>query len=258
MTQTLLAWTNVLKTAAISATSSDPGLPPENTITDIGGAQAAWQSANGVTNASLIYVLATAGTPVNVIGIFRTNLTDVAQITATITYGGIDTWTKTIAGPAVGYGQVIFVLDSAEYADEITIAIDDPSNPNGFLNVPLAFASDGWTPTYNIDPTFADTWRPIQNVLTTRGGQVYPTMLSNARSATFAMPAVTETQAYTSGREIERLRGLGINVLFIPDTEGAEVKRDAVFGLVSDTRPMGVLQGASRIRTWGATVTERQ
>jgi hypothetical protein len=257
MTQTVMAWVNLAKLATITATSSEAGLPPENMINEIGAASTAWQSAAGVTNATLTFTFADPGLPIRTIGIFRTNLTTQAQITATITLDGDETWTETLAGPAVGYGQVIFITTSAENADSLTIEIDDPTNPDAFLNVPLVFIGDAWLPAYSASPSSADTWAPEVNRLTTRGGQLYQTELSNARSITFEFAAVDQTQAYAAAREVARLAALGLNVLFILNGDGDYVKYDAVFGPVTNARAFGYLPGASGTRTWGATVTER-
>ena len=257
MTQTVIGWVNLAKLATITATSSDDALPPENMVNEIGSASTAWQTVAGVTNATLTFTFDDPGLPVRTIGLFRTNLTTQAQITATITLDSVETWTETLAGPAVGYGQVVFITVEAENADSLTIEIDDPSNPDAFLNVPLVFIGDAWLPTYSIAPSSADTWAPEVNRLTTRGGQLYQTQLANPRSLAFEFGAVDRDEAYTAAREINRLAALGLNVLVIPDGDGDYVKYEAVFGTITNCRPFGYLPGASGTRTWGATVTER-
>ena len=256
MTQTVIAWTNLVKLATVTATNYEAALPPENTLNDIGAPSTGWQTEYGTTNATLTYTLADEASTVRVIALFRTNLTAAAQITATITYDNSETWTETLAGPAAGYGQVIFVLTDAKYADSIAIEIDDPENPDGFLNVPMVFIGDAWLPGYSIAPSFADTWEPQQNIQRSRGGQRYITQLANERTATFEFGAVLSADAYAAPRELARLSGLGVNVLFIPDGDGDEVKYDAIFGTIV-ARPMGTTGGAGRLRTWGATITER-
>lgn len=257
MTQTLLAWTNIAKLAKIVASSSEKLMPPENTINDIGDASVGWQTLYGTVSADLTYTLDAAGSTVRTIGLFRTNLSATAQITATITYNGVETWTDTLAGPAAGYGQVVFVLEAPEYADSVTIEIVDTNNPDLFINVPLVFIGDAWLPTYSVSSSLADGWEPNQNIQKTRGGQEYVTQLSNPRSVEFEFGAVLSDEAYAAAKEIERLSGLGINVLFIPDSEWSDIKYDAVFGRISNARRMGVLPGPGRVRVWGATITER-
>lgn len=255
-TQTLLAWSNLAKLATISATSSEALMPPEATVNDIGDASTGWQSLAGVTTATLTYTLAVAGSSVLVIGLFRTNLSTTAQITATITYNSVETWTETLAGPAVGRGQVVFVLDAAEYADSVEIEIVDTSNPDGFLNVPLVFIGNGWLPTYSVAPSLTSAWMPQQNNQITRGGQEYTTQLSNARTLNFEFGAIASDEHYAGAEEASRLAGLGINFLVIPDANGNAVKYDAIFGKMQ-AGPSGAVAGASRMRTWRATVTER-
>lgn len=257
MTQTLLAWTNLAKLATASATSTETGLPVENTINDIGAPSTGWQSAAGTTTATLTYTLDDPGSSVRVIALFRTNLTDQAQITATITLSSVETWTYTLAGPVTGYGQVIFIPTTAQSADSVAIEIEDAGNPDGYLNVPLVFIGSAWLPTWPVSPASADNWAPEVNRQVTRGGQVYQTSLSNPRTFAFEFGAVDPSETYAAAREIGRLASLGINVLFIPNAEGAYVKQDAIFGIVSGVKPYGYLPGPGGVRTWGATITER-
>lgn len=257
MTQTLAAWQNLGKLATISATSAVSGLPAENTINDIGDASTAWQTELGVTTATITYTLATAGSTVRVVGLFRTNLTSQAQITLTINFDGGEVYTETLAGPTVGYGQVVFILPETEYADSVEIEIVDATNPDSVLNIPLVFIGDAWLPEWSASPSSSDGWAGVANVLTTRGGQIYQTMLANPRVATFEFAAMTPADTFAAAREIGRLASLGINVLFIIDAEGDNVAQEAIFGIVSNVRPFGFLPGAVGMRTWGATVTER-
>lgn len=254
MTQTLLAWTNLAKAADVVASNEEAAYPATNTLQDIGSPSVGWQTEPSVTTASLEYTLAVAGSEVLVVGLFRTNLTSLATITVTGTYGGIDTWTETLSGPVTGIGQVIFVLAAREFTDVVTIEIADPTNPDGKLNVPLVFIGDAWVPTYSIAPDFTDGWLPQRNTLTSRGGQKYITLLANPRMASFSFQAIPTTEAYAAAREIARLAGLGINVLMVPNTGGA-IQYEAVFGIV-ETRSMGMLSGSS-YRTWSVNIEER-
>lgn len=257
MTQTLMAWTNLAKLATVSATSTESGLPAENTLNDIGAPSTAWQSEAGTTTATLTYTLNDPGSAVRVIGIFRINATDQAQITATITLDSVETWTYTLSGPVTGYGQVVFVLTEDEPADSVAITIEDAGNPDGYLNVPLVMIAPAWLPTWPVSPASADNWAPEVNRQITRGGQVYQTSLSNPRTYSFEFGAVDPDETYAAAREIGRLASMGVNVLFIPNAEGAYVKQDAIFGIVSTVRPYGFLPGPGGVRTWGATITER-
>ena len=257
MTQTLAAWQNLGKLAAISATSAEAGLPAESTINDIGDASTAWQTELGVTTATITYTLDTPGSSVRVVGLFRTNLTSQAQVTLTINFNSSDTYTETLSGPTVGYGQVVFILPDTEYADTVEIEISDPTNPDSVLNIPLVFIGDAWLPEWSVSPSTGDGWAGNANVLTTRGGQIYQTLLANPRVVSFEFAAMTPADTFAAAREIARLAALGTNVLFIIDAEAANVAQDAVFGIVSNVRPFGFLPGPTGMRTWGATVTER-
>lgn len=257
MTQTLAAWQNLAKAAAITATSYETTLPPENTIDDIGAASTAWQTLAGVTTATITYVLDEPGSSVRVIGLFRTNLSPYAQITATITRESVETWTQTLAGPAIGYGQVVFVLTGVEYADSVEIEIIDDQNTKGCLNVPLVFIGDAWLPEWSVTAASTDGWVPETNIQRTRGGQVYQTLLSNARELSFEFAAIDPDEASAAPREMARLSGMGINVLFIADANRNAADRDAIFGRITSMKPFGYLPGETGIRTWAATIVER-
>lgn len=254
--QTIIGWVNIAKLASIVASSAEDLLPPENTINDIGAPSAGWQTADGVTSASIEYTFDQEGSSVRMVGIFRSNLTPNAQINVTITHGGSDTWTGTLAGPRAGYGQVVFILPETEYADSVTIEIEDAENPDGHINVPLVFIGDAWLPTYSVSPSLNDGWQPQQNIQLTRGGQAYVTELSNPRVMSFDFGAIAQDEAYTAPRELARLAGLGTNVLIIPDGNADEIQYEAIFGMITAPRPMGTVPG-TRLRTWSATVTER-
>lgn len=256
MTQTAIGWVNLGKLAGISATSYDTLYPPENTIDDQGAPSLGWQTVAGVVNATITYTVAVPGSLVRLIGLFRTNLMPDATVTATVTYNSVDVWTETLAGPAAGYGQVVFVLPDAEYADTVTIEIDDLDNTDGRLNVPLVFIGNAWLPTYSVAPSKTDGWAPIVNVQRSRGGSLFQTSLSNPRTKSFEFSAIPEDEGYTAAMELARYQSLGVNVLFVEDIEGDNVKYDAIFGPLT-ARPLGVLAGASRMRTWGATIEER-
>ena len=256
MTQTAIAWINLAKLATIAASSYDTAYPPENTVDDQGAPTLGWQTVAGTRNASITYTMAVSGSLVKVIGLFRTNLMPNATVTATVTYASVDVWTETLAGPASGYGQVVFILPDAEYADTVTIEIDDPDNTDGRLNIPLVFIGNAWLPTYSVAPSKTDGWSPIVNAQRSRGGSLFQTSLSNPRVKSFEFSAIPEDEGYTAAMELARYQSMAVNVLFIEDIEGDNVKYDAIFGPLS-ARPFGVLAGASRIRTWGATIEER-
>lgn len=257
MSQTLLAWVNLAKLASVSATSAETANPASNTKNDSGAASLGWQTLAGVTTATLTYTLATPGSTVRVIGLFRTNLNAAATITATITYNSGTAWAGVLSGPAMGYGQVVFVLPSNMAADVISIAIANSTNPDGFINVPLVFIGASSIPEWAVSPSLEAAWSPSSNIQTSRGGQKFITAIATPRVVAFDFSAMTDADTYAIAMELSRLEYLGQNVLMIPDIDASTVKYDAVFGIVTASRPVGAIPGASRIRTWGSTIEER-
>lgn len=253
----MLSWVNLAKLASVVATSAEADNPASNTKNDSGAASLGWQTLASVTTATLTYTLAAPGSIVRVIGLFRTNLNSAATITATITYNGGTAWTGVLSGPAVGYGQVVFVLPSNTAADVVTIAIANSTNPDGFINVPLVFIGASSIPEWSVSPSLEAAWSPSSNIQASRGGQKFITAIAAPRVVTFDFSAMTDADTYAIAMELSRLQYLGQNVLMVPDIDASTVKYDAVFGIITGSRPVGALRGASRIRTWGATIEER-
>lgn len=248
--------TNLVKTATISATSEETYLPATNVAGDIGAASMGWQTLATVTTATLTITMDTPGSYVSAIGIFRTNLSATAQITITITYSGGPVYSEVFTGVSAGYGQVVALMGSATLCDSITIAIVDGSNPDGFLNVPLAFAGPLFEATYPImqDATYGRQTATAE--LISRGGSEFPRFLHDKRFWKFQI-AATDTEAFENVAEIDRLARLGSNILFVPDTASDYLQQEAIFGRLRETLDINFALGAVKTRSWGGMVTER-
>lgn len=252
----LLGWVNIIKDATITATSYEADMPPESVAGDLGAASMGWQTLPGVTNAVMTVVPATAGSLVRAISFHRTNWTYLAQIAVGVSFGGASMFSTIVTGPAVGFGQVVIILPAAVYADTITIAIDDPSNPDGFLNVPLMFVGDMWEPTYPLANGSGYGRSRAQDVQVTRGGTKIITPLYDARYFRFDMKAVPDTEAWNSLGEIDRYANTGNNYLFVPEQSSGDIAREAVFGTLElDEISWGL--GAVKVRSATGKITER-
>lgn len=251
-----LGHTNLVKTATISATSEEVDMPATKVTNDYGAASTGWQTLAAVTTATLTITMATAGSYVSAIGIFRTNLSATAQITTTIIRLGSPIYTSVVTGVAAGYGQVVALMGSPTMCDSITIEIVDTSNPDGFLNVPLAFAGPIFEPTYPIgrDATYGRQTAIAETV--SRGGSEFPRFLHDKRFYKFQIIA-TDTEAWEDVAEIDRLSRLGGNVLLIPDTASSYLQKEAIYGRLTQTLDVNFSLGAVVTRSWGGMLTER-
>ena len=248
--------TNLVKTATISATSEETDMPATQVAGDLGAESMGWQTLAGVTSATLTITMATAGSYVSAIGIFRTNLSATVQTAITVTYSGGPVYYNVFTGVAAGYGQVVALMGSPTLCDSITIAIVDNSNTDTFLNVPLAFAGPIFEPTYPIgrDATYGRQTAIAETV--SRGGSEFPRLLHDKRFYKFQIIA-TDAEAWESVAEIDRLARLGTNVLLVPETTSDYLQKEAIYGRLKETLDVNFSLGAVKTRSWGGMVTER-
>jgi hypothetical protein len=131
-----------------SRTAAADGASAELLRVPIGAASVAWQTPAGTTAAALT-VTTTAAVAWRAVSLNRSNLTtgatirvwvgSAASLTTTPTY---DSGTVS-AGVAVGIGQALHVMPAAVSAQAMRIDISDAANPDGYLNIPLAYAGPG-------------------------------------------------------------------------------------------------------------------
>ncbi len=248
---------NLIKAATLTATSSEATMPPDNLADDRGAAASGWQSASGVTTATLTATLA-SDSNVRAVGLFRSNLWIGATVNLTVRHSGVDVWTATLSGPQPGYGQVVFVrTEGAVLADTVVVEIIDSSNPDGFLNVALMYAGDLWLPTYGIGPDSGYNVDSNSIEMVSRGGQEYVTLLYQQRRFDFALEAVVSSEAWAYAGEIMRLSPLGGNFLFVPDIGSTEIGREPVFGRIKKLGDVKWRAGLVDIRQWSGSVLER-
>lgn len=260
MGQTVLGTLNLVKTGALTAGSSAVNMPISNLLIDAGAPSMAWQTLAGVvTNAAGANFRVT---PVRqlwrLFGLFRTNL----QRTATVTFSlyinpSTLVWSGSVPGPLPGYGQVIAVAPQDFLADYCVVGIDDAGNPDGFLNVPLAFAGPAWIP--QIGQTWNSTVGRDSQVdeIVSRGGQEYPTYRYQQRRWEIEFDALTDSEVWSSAQELDRLSRYGGNILFVPDFASANLSAEAVFGRVTSTADVSFIAGYADRRAWKFRCRER-
>lgn len=257
MTRSLFGYTNLVKTATLSATSAESALPVSNLAEDRGSASLGWQTLATVLTATITCTFEYAGSDVRLIGLFNTNLTAAATLTVTGTLSGGTVWSDSITASPAGYRQAISFVTAAMAMDSVTIAIDDPTNPDGFLNVAQMFIGDAFAPALSISHQSSYGSRLDINRQRTRGGQTYNTLQSRARVYSFDLGAISDAEAMESVAEIDRLAALGGNVLFIPDHSGTYRIREALFGELTESKDVTFNMGARNYRSWSGTITER-
>lgn len=256
----LIGWQNAVEAAgtALSAGSEAAGYPVQMLGIPIGAPSVAWQTAAGVTS-SHILIVPPAPVDWRVVALTRTNLTSaatirvrigsVANITSAPDYDG----TVVSAGVVAGIGQALHILPGAVTAAACRIDIADASNPDGVLNIPLAYA--GPATEFNISPQSQPTLEPRRQDVTTRGGQVFTDPLSRARSWGITVGFIRES-AIAFLDPLEAAAASGANILFVPRQSSARASAESILGLMT-SGPRGFLGPTGNFRAWSATITER-
>ncbi|MGG5823516.1 hypothetical protein [Falsiroseomonas sp. HW251] len=162
------------------------------------------------------------------------------------------------AGIAAGYGQSILLLTTAQAGRYARVDIADPTNPEALLRIPLVFAGPVRTPTRRFGVTGTAFQRQANApAVVTRGGQEYPDFRYAQRGWTVLLPLLTAAEQWTLVQELQRVSEAGANLLFLPYLASTTASQEAVFGRVINPSPVTFPNGAQRVRSWSATITER-
>lgn len=256
----LIGWENAVEaaTTSLTASSAADGLSAELLRVPVGNPATAWQTAAGVTSASLTIIAASA-IAWRAVALCRTNLTaaatmrvrvgTAANVASSPAYdGGVVS-----AGVAVGIRQALHILPSAVSAVALRIDLADPTSPDGFLNIPLAFA--GPAVEFNISTSTDDGDAIRRADVQTRGGSIIADPLSRARDWSARIGFIREAEAAFID-PLKAAAAQGINVFFLPLLGHPRASSDAVFGQMAPAR-RGYLGQVAAYRTWAFTITER-
>lgn len=157
------------------------------------------------------------------------------------------------AGVAVGVGQALHVLPTAVSAVAMRVDLSDPTNRDGCLNIPLAYAGPGVEVALAMP---SDTGLEVRrDDTTTRGGQIFTSALSRARGWSMKFDALRDADlGWMDG--LEATAAQGRNIFFAPRVGNARASSEAVFGLLAPGR-RGFLDRNGNFRPWSATILER-
>lgn len=198
----------------------------------------------------------------NGIGLYASRLSD-AQIASLATGGTTRTGAvaydsgTAAAGVAPGFGQTLTVAPAAVAGRVCQADLADPTNPDGFLNVPLAYAGPVFTPATNVSYSSAFGRDDQTDEVVSRGGQEYPSNQWVRRRWDVALDGIRGAEVWPSVMDLDRTARIGGNVLFAPDPAGADLQREAVFGRAKATADLTYPAGGSTRRAWKLRITER-
>lgn len=253
---------NWARTGTVTASAEVAGLGAGQVQNDQGSNATAWQTPSGVTSASLT-IDAGASQNWRAFLLARANLTTAAtvrwRVTNDVTFATSVYDSGVIsAGVVAGYGQSILFLSANQAGRYGRVDIDDPTNPERLLRIPLVFAGPVRTPArrFAVAATFfART--PTAPAVVTRGGQEFPDFRTARRSWLVQLPLLTAAESWSLAQELQRVSETGSNVLFLPYLASANAAQEAVFGRVIEPSPVTFPGGFQRVRAWSATIAER-
>jgi hypothetical protein len=156
-----------------------------------------------------------------------------------------------------GYLQTVLVPPATPVGTLCQLDISDPSNPDGFLNVPLAYAGQAWTSARNITSSSAPGATAEVDEVVTRGGQEWPSMRFARRHWQVSHQSILAGEVWSQLGEMLRVAQRGGNVLFVPDPDSAEINREAVLGRLTSQSDRTNTTPAGELRGWSGKIAER-
>jgi hypothetical protein len=252
--------TNYVVTGALSATYAETTMPATNLATVHGAASEAWQTPAGRTTAAFM-VDAGASMPWRILAFFRSNLNTNALVRWRLSdnedmsdplydTGNIN------ARIVPGIGQSVHIMPSEITARYVRCDVINASNPDGFLNIALAYAGPATEMLGGVSYSTQFGHEERADDYETRGGQEYRELLAVRRRWDLSIETLRQSEIEDWAFDMDRTCRDGRNILFILNPESMiRASRDAVFGRV---KPGGLFGYRSYLRrTWAATVTER-
>ena len=257
----LIGGTNLVRAATLTAGSAEAALPITNIAGDQGDAADGWQTTAGVlTEAAGAWFQATipGAMPWQAFVLARTNLTPSAQIRFTVTdpVNGV-TVDQTVAGPIAGLAQVVCVAKQAGSGVTLRVAFQDPTNPDGFINIPIAWAGAPWQPVRNCSYSSSYGRDRTENVTTTRGGQEYGLTQFVRRRWTVTHASLSSNESFQQLDQVFQAAATQTNILFIPDPNSPTLSSEAVLGRLTPKSDLTYSFTGAERRTVTFDVTER-
>ena len=243
----------------LTATSASVALPVTYLqIYEQGDVGSAWQTAAGVTSATLTITPALAGMTWRVMSLHRTNLTSSATVTFQLfTNPASLVDSKVVSGPSDGSGQVIWTMSADRIADYARVVINDLGNPLGALNIPLAYGGTAWLPLSGITSGSTHARDGNQVDFVSRGGQQYPIPTFQQRRWDIEAVGVRASEVWVYLDTLMKFAVMTDNILFIPNMDSAVLSSEAVYGIVTKTADVGFSDTTGDRQTMKLRITER-
>ena len=146
-----------------------------------------------------------------------------------------------ISGADVGHDANLFLLylSTPQTYRYWSFDIDDTGNPDGYFQAGRVYLSNAFVPDKNISYGEAQGFLDNSRINRARSGEVVPVSRVPYQQFQFSLSFATENELYGSVYDIDRLRGLSKDVLFVKNAESTtHFQRQYVYGLMNDLPPI--------------------
>lgn len=262
----LIAYRNHLDTAVISGGSWSSGLPASN-LAERQPSKIA-RTAGVDTDETSVTLDFSRAEPVRFVSLVRHNLTQSGawrlRLSDDPTFGsslydtgriaiwpaavpfGVGLWGeynwggRLSAEEAATYGiQAIHTLDGPVRARYLRVDLDDPDNPNGYLQAGRLVAGPAWQPTVNFQYGWTIEQVDESEVKRSRGGKVYVNARPRFRRLRFTIDHLEKDEMFGHAYELERIKGKGGDVMVIADPDDtSHAHRHTIYGALAESAPI--------------------
>ena len=136
----------------------------------------------------------------------------------------------------------VYVFSTAQTARYWLIEIDDPTNPDGYIELGRVILAPGYQPTYNMQYGAAVRVVDPSEVQRSYGGRVYGERRPKDRVATFKLGLIPKAEAMLGIHDMHQRQGMTGEVFFVwnPD-DAANIGRLSFLGRLAE---LGALEAA--------------
>lgn len=245
----------------IIASSALASAPASNLAGPHGDPASSWQSAAGITTATVV-VDGGVGATWRILGLHNTNLSTTAIVQWTISDNPDLSEPVYTSGNVAGVAdrQTVHVTPAAVTGRYCQARIVNASNPDGYLRAAQMWAGPAIEMSRGLSYQAAWDRAVARETQTSRGGQEYPITFYQRRgwNLTFgSVPAAEFASGLATLDGVIRVGNTGDNVLFVPfSTQADTINRDSILGVLSPGG-VGYVNGTGLYRTWSGRITER-
>jgi hypothetical protein len=180
--------------------------------------------------------------PIGAVGLFGLTHTslDWRVTLSTVAPGGTDVLdTGTVdADLKPGYRQTLLCPEVPVMARYGRITLSNFTTPQFvFPEAGSLWVGDLWRPSRNFRYGDAPMWVDPSEISRSRGGQVYVDVRDKYRTLELEFEAIARDEAWNTILEIDRIAGIGRNLLFVPTPGGEHQNREALLGRIVASTP---------------------